>query len=88
MNEKREEKDLFLTILGKHIRRKRKQRQLTLEELAEEINGNDKHLGRLERGEKEASSYTLALIQIALDLNSDDYLNEFLTAKQQWEQKN
>jgi len=83
MNEKSRKKDLFVTILGKHIRRKRKEKNFTLEELAQKVNIDDKHLGRLERGEKEAGAYTLGLLQITLDLNSDEYLNEYITIKNQ-----
>lgn len=83
MNEKSREKELFTSILGKHIREKRLEKNFTLNRVAYETNIDEKHLGRLERGEKEPGAYTLGLIQIALNLNSADYLNEFITKKEE-----
>lgn len=80
-----EDFELFKRILGQCIRRKRHSVGQTLESLAYDIQMDDKHLARIERGEKCPSSYTLALIQIALDINSDDYLKEFSKERQKLE---
>lgn len=69
--------ELFKEIIGKHIRAKRLELEFTLEDLAQLASIDDKHLGRIERGEKLPSSYTLSKLQIALSLNSDIYLSEF-----------
>ena len=71
------ERELFKEIVGKHIRERRLELGITLEHLAEQIGRDDKHLGRIERGEKLANSFTLGIIQIELSLNSDVYLSEF-----------
>jgi len=71
------ERELYKEIVGKHIRAKRLELEITLEHLAEQIGVDDKNLGRIERGEKLPNSLTLGLIQIALSLNSDVFLSEF-----------
>ena len=74
---------LFKRVLGRKIREKRNIKGMTLEFLAEQVKMNGKHLGRIERGEKLPNSYTLTLLQIALDINSDEYINEFLEKEKQ-----
>lgn len=74
-------KQLFTQILGKHIRYKRQAQQLTLAQLAEDINMDDKHLSRIENGEKCPNAYTLALIELRLGRLSDNYLQEFEAKK-------
>lgn len=71
------ERELYKEIVGKHIRERRSELGITLEHLAEQIGVDDKHLGRIERGEKLPNSLTLGIIQIALSLNSDAFLSEF-----------
>lgn len=70
-------KEEFKKILGKHIRRRRQELNLTIEELSLRTDIDDKHLGRIERGEKLPNSFTLAKLQLILNLNSDVYLSEF-----------
>lgn len=74
---KMQNRNLFKQILGKHIRQQREEQHLTLQELAFRICMDDKHLGRIERGEKLPSTYTLAKIQLEIDLSSEGYLREF-----------
>lgn len=69
--------DLFQQIVGKCIRNKRMSLGLTQAKLAENIKMSSKHIGRIENGQKCPSSYTLALLQLKLDINSDDFLKEF-----------
>lgn len=77
--------DIFRDIIGKHIRSKRLMMGLTQEEAAERIGCSSKHLGRLERGEKTPKSLMLSLIQLKLNLSSDDYLTEFEEAIKKYE---
>ncbi|MBO1001800.1 helix-turn-helix domain-containing protein [Pseudogracilibacillus auburnensis] len=69
--------EIFRKIIGKHIRNSRLMWGLTQEEAAERIGCSAKHLGRIERGEKTPKGLMLSLIQLKLDLRSDDYLKEF-----------
>lgn len=75
-----DKQEIFKQILGKCIRKKRLSEGMTLENLADQLKMDDKHLARIERGEKRPSAYTLALIQIALDIHSDEYVLEFKQA--------
>jgi len=77
VKQKMNHRDIFKQILGKHIRKKREEKGLTIQEVAFDINMDDKHLGRIERGKKLPSSFTLAKIQLEIDLHSDEYLHEF-----------
>jgi len=72
---------LFSLILGRTIRKNRIAKGLTLEELASIIKMDDKHLGKVERGEKTPGSYTLTRLQIALKFNSDEFIHEFVEKK-------
>lgn len=65
------EMELFSRILGKHLRLQRNMKELTLEKLAERTNIDDKHLGKIERGEKMPSSYTLFKLYNGLDIKVD-----------------
>jgi transcriptional regulator with XRE-family HTH domain len=66
-----EEKDLFKEVLGKYLKLKRYMKDLTLEELAELTNLDDKHIGKIERGEKLPSSHTLYKLSISLNISID-----------------
>ena len=70
MKKKEEKTDMseFTLIVGKRIRKARKARNLTLEELAECCGLH----GQLERGVKNASLYTLEKIACALELSLTD----------------
>lgn len=88
MTEKNKAKDLFIKILGNHIRERRHAMGFTLDRLAEETLLDDKHLERLERGEKEAGSHTLILIHKELNLDIDYCLEQYLIAEKQLKTKN
>lgn len=63
--------------IGQTIREKRKELNMTIEELAYDAKINDKFLGEVERGEKEPSIDTLMKIAKGLDLNgSRDLLGD------------
>ncbi|WP_096154042.1 MULTISPECIES: helix-turn-helix domain-containing protein [Bacillus] len=54
--------------IGESIREIRKAQKRTIEELADAAGINDKFLGEIERGEKEASVMTIMKIARGLDL--------------------
>ena len=71
MKKKEEKTDMseFTLIVGKRIRKARKAKDLTLEELAECCGLHPAYIGQLERGVKNASLYTLEKIACALELS-------------------
>lgn len=75
--------EIFRSIIGKHIRKKRLKRGLTQEDVAERIGCSAKHFGRIERGLKTPKGPILTLIQLHLNLSSDHYLTEFAEAVKQ-----
>ena len=74
MKKKEEKTDMseFTLIVGKRIRKARKAKNLTLEELAECCGLHPAYIGQLERGVKNASLYTLEKIACALELSLTD----------------
>lgn len=74
MKKKEEKTDMseFTLIVGKRIRKARKAKDLTLEELAERCGLHPAYIGQLERGVKNASLYTLEKIACALELSLTD----------------
>ena len=56
----------ILKIVGGNIRRMRKSKQLTLEQLAEKAESNPKYLGAVERGEENIGLNKLAQVASAL----------------------
>ncbi|GAA0428893.1 hypothetical protein GCM10008983_01510 [Lentibacillus halophilus] len=62
-----EEIDQFKQLLGKQLREKRKQKGLSIQRVAEHAHTGTDHLGRIERGEKQPTAYTLSKLI--------DYLN-------------
>src|SRR6266571_5083565 len=61
----------ILKIVGGNIRRLRKSKRLTLEQLAEKAESNPKYLGGVERGEENIGLKKLA--QVAAALRVDPY---------------
>src|SRR6058998_1105416 len=61
----------ILKIVGGYIRRMRKSKRLTLEQLAEKAESNPKYLGAVERGEENIGLKKLA--QVAAALRVDPY---------------
>ena len=74
------DKQLYQMILGNHIRLKRKERDLTQEELAAEIEINAKHLGKIEQGSREPRALLLGKIEYALALDKKAIFEEYLEA--------
>lgn len=56
--------------IGKQIRDRRKEKDLTQEELAYEVSINASYVGRIERGEANAPIYTLKKIAKILRLSN------------------
>lgn len=63
---------VFYRKLGARVRHYRKEKELTIEKLAELVNLNVSFLGEMERGRKKPSLDTL--VTIAKALNVDVYL--------------
>lgn len=66
-------------IVGKRIRKIRKSKKLTLEQLAERCELHPVYIGQLERGEKNASLTTLEKVACALEISLVSLL-EYSTA--------
>lgn len=61
----------FKMYLGQQLRKYRKQKLLTIEETAWRVGMDDKHLGRVERGEKDTTTTNLFKLVRLLDIPSD-----------------
>ena len=59
------------TALGERIRKARKQRHLTQEQLAEECNLSTAHIGHIERGTRALSIESLITISEVLNVSTD-----------------
>ena len=75
-----EHKEIFYGI-GKRIRRLRKQRNLTQEELGERAGLHYSYIGQVERGDKIPSLKTLSKIAQALNVSLDYILEDAETYK-------
>jgi transcriptional regulator with XRE-family HTH domain len=64
-------------LLGQTIRKHRKRRELTLEDLAERAELHPNYLGRVERGEEHVSLSALVRIAQALNCRVHDLVSEF-----------
>lgn len=60
--------EITITV-GKRIRKARKAKKLTMEQLAERCDLHPAYIGQLERGEKNASLTTLEKVACALDIS-------------------
>jgi transcriptional regulator with XRE-family HTH domain len=67
---------LLRQVIGNVFRRLRRERGITLRELAEQAQVSVPYLSEIERGRKEPSSESLAAICRALDLDLADLLHE------------
>ncbi len=63
--------DFDYTALGERIRKARKQRHLTQEQLAEECNLSTAHIGHIERGTRALSIESLITISEVLNVSTD-----------------
>ena len=68
-------------MLGKNIKKYRREKGMSQETLAEKINLSVNYIGMLERSEKLPSLTTLIKIANALDVTTDILLCEFLNAE-------
>ncbi|MDX8361153.1 MULTISPECIES: helix-turn-helix transcriptional regulator [Bacillaceae] len=75
-----EERENFGKAVGKYVRLRRFSKELTLEDLAEITDLDDKNLGKIERGEKIPTTFTLYKLHKGLDM-SVDRLFEHVTAE-------
>src|SRR5438876_1765771 len=64
----------ILKIVGGNIRRMRKSKRLTLEQLAEKAESNPKYLGAVERGEENIGLNKLAQVASALQVETYELL--------------
>lgn len=80
-------KGALKTVIGESIRTCRNEQNLTLEKLASMTSLNDKHLGRIERGEKLPNSKTLLALQIALKFSTDDLIPKYKRKIKKLEEK-
>jgi transcriptional regulator with XRE-family HTH domain len=77
-----EDRELVSRVIGKYIRQKRQEKDLTIEQLAELINMDDKHLSRLERGRKLPSFMTV--LKIAKELEFNDPTFQYILKEIEW----
>lgn len=68
----------FTLIVGKRIRKARKAKNLTLEELAECCGLHPAYIGQLERGERNATIATLESVSYALNVPIERFV-EYIT---------
>jgi len=68
-------------LLGKHIRKRRKEKNLTLEQLAEQLDVSTTFIGQIERGKGVPSLETLVKIANVLEISTDSLLFGDLSAK-------
>lgn len=61
----------FQRVLGELIRKYRRQNQLTIEEVAEKVDMDEKHLSKLENGKHNPTSITLFKLIAVLDIPCD-----------------
>jgi transcriptional regulator with XRE-family HTH domain len=55
--------------IGKVLRKKRKERRKTIAKLAEDVDMDSNHLGKIERGKRFPSAVTLIQLLIALEID-------------------
>lgn len=68
------DQDPFLTAVGEALRAMRKERRMTQEELALETGVHRNYIGGLERGERQPTVKTLAVLAAALRYRTSDVL--------------
>ncbi len=67
--------DLFTKALGKHLRKIRKDKGLSMEQLAYKAEMEYRQIGRIERGEVNATVVTLFRIAEGLDVDIKELFN-------------
>ncbi|MDX8363777.1 helix-turn-helix transcriptional regulator [Cytobacillus sp. IB215665] len=71
-----EEREIFGKAVGKYVRLRRFSKKLTLEDLAEITDLDDKNLGKIERGEKIPTTFTLYKLHKGLDMSVDSLFEQ------------
>jgi len=66
---------LFTKALGKHLRHIRKEKGLSMEQLAYKAEMEYRQLGRIERGEVSATVVTLLRLAEALEVDIKEFFN-------------
>ncbi|WP_051382133.1 MULTISPECIES: helix-turn-helix domain-containing protein [Sediminibacillus] len=70
------EKQVFRQLLGKRLRQRRTERNMTLRELGNMADLDDNYIGKIERGQKNPSVYIIVKLCDPLDLNLHFFLHE------------
>jgi transcriptional regulator with XRE-family HTH domain len=71
-----EDYDLYKKLIGKKLYLLRTEMNLTLEEVAQKTGINDKHLGRIERGEKMLGMKTILKLNAFLNIDLNILVQE------------
>ena len=66
---------IFLKALGENVKKYRKQKKLTQEDLGFKIGNSGKQIGRIERGENNVTSCMLYQISKALNITLKDLVD-------------
>jgi transcriptional regulator with XRE-family HTH domain len=80
------DKQIFQKAVGRSIRKRRMLSGYTIEELAEKVGVDPKHLNEIELGKRDTGSYILGQLQLELNLGTE-YLQEYKQMKSQLEQE-
>ena len=76
MKQQNEEvKDQFLVEFGKNVKKIRKEKKLSQLDLAMRINGDDKKISRIERGEYNFGIASLLIVAQALEVDLSELFN-------------
>lgn len=68
--------ELFTQLLGEHLRRRRKEYGFSIQKVAEHADTGVDHLGRIERGKKQPTAYTLFKLCNYLNIDSNKIYHE------------
>ncbi|PAV28415.1 hypothetical protein CIL05_17430 [Virgibacillus profundi] len=71
-----ENNDLLKQIVGKNLKLRRTEMNLSQEGLTKESGVNDKHFGRIERGEKLPGFQTLYKLRTSMNISIDKLIDE------------
>lgn len=66
--------ELDYSLIGKRIKKRRKQRKLTQEQVAERVSISNQHMSNIERAKSIPSTETLMKLAAALDTTPDEFL--------------
>jgi len=69
------DKEIFLKQFGEHLRKLRKEKHLSQEQLADNAGLTLSQIGRIERGTRNPSIYTIKMISEGLKVEVKELLN-------------